>query len=120
MSGFLSQAGPIVLRDITLKSSNPYASVSVVSMDGLPLKTAHKILVQIGTMARPTDWQDKDATWQDNDKKTVMGKEVVSTGKNPWAITDTEATLTVKNPTLTRATVLDANGMPVSKITGTQ
>ncbi len=118
-SGFLSQAGLITLRDISLKSGNPYATVSVVSLDGHPLKASHKILVQVGTMARPTDWQDKDATWQDSDKKTLSGKQVISTGKNPWAITNTEVTLTVKNPALTHATVLDANGMPTGKIAGT-
>ena len=58
--GFLSAAnGPIALGDVTITSGNEYATVAVVSLDGAPLKTAKKILVQVGTIARPTGWQDK-------------------------------------------------------------
>ncbi|HEX5325014.1 MAG TPA: hypothetical protein VFW40_14620, partial [Capsulimonadaceae bacterium] len=111
-TGFLSKAGEIALSDIMIRSGNDYATISVVSMDGLPIRQSHKLLIQIGTIMRPTGWKDKDATWQSSDgKQTFTGKEVVSTGTNPWQVVDSDATLTIKNPLLRKATLLDANGM---------
>jgi hypothetical protein len=70
--------------------------------------------VQVGTIARPTGWADKDASWQSQDgKQTFVGKEVVSTGRNPWQVKDVIGTVTVKNRALTRVVVLDPNGMPI-------
>lgn len=117
-AGFLRQAGPLTLRDVSLRSGNEYATVVVVSLDGQPLRSSHRALVQVGTVARPTGWEEKDATWKSPDgKTTVAGKEVVQTGKNPWSITSTEGTLTLHNPTLRSATALDANFLPVRKLT---
>ncbi|HLK55447.1 MAG TPA: hypothetical protein VKU00_02730 [Chthonomonadaceae bacterium] len=116
-TGFLKKAGPLTLGDITLRSSNDYASVLVVSMDGLPLRTSKKVLVQVGTVARPTGWQDKEATWKSGDgKQTFTGREIVATGRNPWQVLNTEVTLTVKNPGLKTATLLDANGEAVRTV----
>lgn len=110
-TGFLSKAGPIALRDVVLRSGNDYATVSVVSLDGLPIRTSKKLLVQVGTMARPTGWQDKDATWASADgKQTTTGKQVVATGQNPWQIVNADVGLTVSNAGLKTATLLDANG----------
>ncbi|MBV9467673.1 MAG: hypothetical protein JOZ57_00330, partial [Abitibacteriaceae bacterium] len=108
-TGFLSKAGPIQLSDVTLQSGNDYATVSVVALDNLPLRNSQKVLVQVGTIARPTGWQEKDATWKSQDgKQTFVGKEVVATGQNPWQIVNTDATLTVRNTGLKTATLLDA------------
>ncbi|HZT41206.1 MAG TPA: hypothetical protein VFA07_03410 [Chthonomonadaceae bacterium] len=123
-TGSLSKAGTIALHDIALRSTNDYATVLVVSLDGQPIRTSKKLLVQVGTIARPTGWEDKDATWTSQDGKTTYtGKEVVQTGKNPWQIVATQATLTVKNPALTSATLLDANfnavkTVPISHTSG--
>ncbi|MBV9849296.1 MAG: hypothetical protein JO250_06375 [Armatimonadetes bacterium] len=118
-AGFLGKAGPLALGDVTIRSGNDYATVSVVSLDGLPIKTSHKLLVQVGTMARPTGWQDKDATWKSGDQ-TVTGKQVVSTGRNPWQIADADVTLTVRNHALKTATLLDANGEAVRSVPTTR
>jgi hypothetical protein len=67
-------------------------------------------LVQVGTTARPSGWEERDATWQaEGGKTTVNGKDVVKTGQNPWQVANTEVTLAVKNPRLKSATLLDAN-----------
>jgi hypothetical protein len=72
----------VTLPDVTLRCTNDYASIAVVSLDNQPIKSSGKLLVQVGTVARPTGWQDKDATWSSGDgKTTTSGKEVVSTGK---------------------------------------
>ncbi|MBC8103372.1 MAG: GNAT family N-acetyltransferase [Cytophagales bacterium] len=121
---FRGVGGPVTLGDVTLESRNEYASVAVVALDDQPIKTSKKLLVQVGTIARPTGWQDKDATWASGDgKQTMTGKEVVSTGKNPWSIVRADLTVTVRNPGLTVATMLDANGeavrrLPLTRISG--
>jgi hypothetical protein len=121
-TGFFRKAGAgIRLSDVTLQCDNDYATVSVVSMDQAPIKSSKKLLVQVGTIARPTGWQDKDVTWTGGEgKQQISGNEVVSTGKNPWAILRTKLTVTVNNPAVTTATALDANGEPSQKVTVTK
>jgi hypothetical protein len=84
-TGFFSKAGSAIpLSDVTLQCGNEYASAAVVSMDNQPIKSSKKLLVQVGTIARPTGWEDKSATWTSGDSKEPRtGREVVSTGKNP-------------------------------------
>ncbi len=116
-SGFLSKVPALALADVTIRSGNEYATVAVVSLDDKPLKTSGKVLVQIGTQARPTGWEAKPATFQSEDKKqTFNGYEVVNTGHMPWQITATDATITLANATLKTATLLDVNGVAAGKI----
>ena len=78
---------------------------------GEPLPKSRKILVQVGTRARPTGWVEREATFKaDDGKQTIKGKQVVSTGAMPWAVEETRVRLTIKNPALRRAIPLDANG----------
>ena len=113
--GFLRRApGGIALADVTIRSVDEYASVAVVSMDDAPLKTSHKLLVQIGTTARPTGWRDRivDAAADPRGAK----RQVVAVGTNPWAVRRSSVMLSVRNAGLTRAVVLDANGMMVRTV----
>ena len=116
-SGFLKKTSPIKLKDVTIQSSNDYATVMIVSLDNQPLKESKRVLVQVGTTARPTGWIERETTFQGDDgKQTYHGKQVVDTGKMPWAIADAQITLTVANPGLTAATQLDINGNPQAKL----
>ena len=117
VTGFLSKAGPVTLGDIAIKSGNPYATIAVVSMDDLPLRRSHQVLVQVGTAARPTGWQVQASDFPSEDgKATLHGYEVVKTGTAPWQIVNAEVTLTVTNPALTRATLLDPAGYPARAV----
>jgi len=101
---------------VTIQASNDYATVLVVALDNQPLKESKRVLVQIGTTARPTGWIERETTFQGDDgKQTYHGKQVVDTGKMPWAIADAQITLTA-NPGLTAATQLDINGNPRAKL----
>jgi hypothetical protein len=118
-TGALSGAGEIKLKDVTLVSKNGYASVLVVSMDDKPLNESQKILVQVGTYARPTGWQSKLAEFKSDDgKQTFKGHEIVNTGAMPWQIANTEVTLTIANPNIQRAELLDTAGYPAQEIPG--
>jgi hypothetical protein len=109
--GFLKSCGPVELSSVSLRSENPYASVLIVSMDGEILSRSRRVLVQVGTRARPTGWVERGARFSaDNGRRTIDGKQIVSLGRMPWAVEDTSMTLEVKNPGLKRATSLDPNG----------
>jgi hypothetical protein len=112
-TGFMQKFPSIKLTDVTLRSSNEYATLNVVSMDKLPIGQSRKLLVQVGTIVRPTGWQDKDATFEDDSKKPVQGKQIVAVGGTPFQIANVDATVAVTNPLLKTATLLDINGVAV-------
>ena len=110
-SGFLKQRGVVETSSVTIDSQNEYASVLVVSLDGEALARSRRVLVQVGTRARPTGWVEREATFKGDDgKQTFHGKQVVTTGGMPWAVVETRIRLTVKNPALRTAVALDWNG----------
>ena len=89
----------------------------IVALDNQPLNESKRVLVQVGTTARPTGWIERETTFQGDDgKQTYHGKQVVDTGTMPWAIADAQITLTVANSALTAATQLDINGNPRTKL----
>jgi hypothetical protein len=109
--GFLGRAGEIALRDVSITVRNPYASVLVVSMDGRPLRESGAILVQVGTVSRPSGWSVEPAVV--HIEKTGADREgfaIRSTGGMPWLVQEAEAALVVRNASLASATGLDPNG----------
>jgi hypothetical protein len=111
VSGFLNKAAVFKLRDLAISSGNNYASALVVSMDGKELSNSGRILVQLGTVARPTGWKTKPTG--------VDGKpseEIVNYGKAPWQITKGDLTISITNSVISAAHVLDANGMSVGTV----
>lgn len=121
-AGFLSKAGDLKLADVTISSQDEYASVVVVPLDDLPIARSKKLLVQVGTINRPYKWEEKAATFdvnlgQKNAKPDLVeGKQIVSLGSSPWNVKRTHISLTVRNPGLTQATLLDANGLAQEKV----
>jgi hypothetical protein len=112
-TGFLDKAGLIKLNDVTIRSANDYATVLLVSLDGEPIARSKRVLVQVGTRARPMGWVEKAAEFKSGDgQSTYQGKQVTDTGRMPWLVAEARISLAVKNPTLTKATRLDLNGYP--------
>ncbi len=118
VSGFLSQAGDVKLGDVEIQSKNDYATVIVVSLDDQPLKNSGKILVQTGTSARLTGWKSKESQFKGDGGKMVKGYEIVATGLPPWQIVNTEVTLTVNNPGIKKATLLNTAGYAAKEVKG--
>jgi hypothetical protein len=108
VTGFLKKAGAFNLRDVAIDSGNDYASVLVVSMDGRELRTSGRILVQLGTIARPTGWKTKPIVIEGK-----PGEEILSYGKAPCQINRGDLTISITNATVGTAHVLDANGMSI-------
>ena len=88
----------------------------VVALDDKPLAQSGQVLVQVGTRHRPTGWADHAATFQNQAKETIRGRQVDSTGKMPWVVQVTMVTIEVQNSTLKSATLLDLNGNARSKL----
>jgi len=110
--GFLKQAGgKFSTADVAYTSSNDYASVMVVALDGKPLKTSQKILVQVGTDCTSTGWAEKPVQIKvDGANAPVAGFEITNVGTAPWLISDTQVSVTVANPGLKKATHLTVQG----------
>lgn len=116
-TGFLNKRKIIALKDVSLVSGNDYATVAVVSMDNKPLKTSRKILVQVGTVARPTGWQQEAAEFKsDNGKQTFQGFKIIKTGTMPYQIVGTDLTLEINNALIQKAALLDVSGYAVKEL----
>ena len=111
VTGFLSKKCSFNLADVEIRSTDGYATVLVVALDDRPLKSSTNILVQVGTTERPSDWKTRPV--QVNGR---AGEEVVSFGHAPWMIARSHVEITLANSALSKAQVLDANGMPRKEI----
>lgn len=112
VTGFLAKAGPQQLKTVKIESTNDYATVVCVALDGKPLATSAKILIQVGTEARPTDWKAEAAKIPlDKGKRHVDGMKITNYGKAPWQVVATQATVSIANSKLTTARVCDVNFM---------
>jgi hypothetical protein len=122
VAAHFAKRGTFQLTDIAITSRNAFGSVLVVAMDDQPLKVSGKVLVQVGTRARPTGWKETAVTIDVKEGK-FPGYRVDSYGAAPWQVTRADVEVSIRNQGLRRATTLDMNGMAVgpavvSKITG--
>lgn len=121
--GFLRDAGGKFDLGIThWESTNDYIALVAVSLDGKDLSSSKRILVQAGTTSRLGGFAVRDTTVK-ADGKEIAGEEIVSNGAPPWLVAKTHATLTIINPNITKATVLDPNlysegTVPVKRVAG--
>ncbi len=114
--GFLAKKGQFALTNVIIQSTDEYASILCASMDEKALSASKKVLIQITTRARPTGWSAKQADFKSDDgKQTFHGFEILNTGSMPWRISACNATVTLKNPGLSRAYILDAAGYVIGE-----
>ncbi len=114
--GYLSKSELIKLSVLQIRSANAYATILAVPLDDQPLATSKKILIQVGTMNRPTGWSSKVVEFTDQSKHQQQGYEVVNTGTPPWRVAASEFGISLKNPGLTKATLLNAAGYAIENV----
>ncbi|MCS6861129.1 MAG: hypothetical protein NZT92_12505 [Abditibacteriales bacterium] len=107
-SGFLSKAQAIPLNDVTIETDVEYGTIVVVSLDGNPLKTSKKILVQAMT-------EDTNFGW------TAPGqglRPIQSLGGPPLVVRKLSGTLAFRRPDASacRVTALDPRGYPMKQV----
>jgi hypothetical protein len=109
VSAFFNNQSSFSLKDVEISSGNDYGTVLVVSMDDTPLARSRKVLVQVGTQCRPTGWAES-AKQIHVKEGNFDGFTVDNVGHAPWQVVRANVTVTVKNPSLLHATILDMNG----------
>lgn len=102
-SGNLKKAGTIELADLSIESDMELGQIVAVSLDGSPLATAPKILLQVMTEEKPSGFETEDAG---------NGlKKITNLGSDPWLFKEPSGTVRFKG--MLKSTVLDPNGYPV-------
>ncbi len=111
VTGFLADAGgTFTLGDVTVAAENDYATVMVVAMDDRPIAESKKVLVQVGTVTRPSGWTVAEAE-RESEGTTLKGKRIVDPGGPPLRNLDAKVRLTLPGGHLRKAVRLDAAGM---------
>ena len=102
IAGFLPRNEPMVLSDLAIRADIAFGQITVTSLDGLPLRTSRRLLVQAVTEERFTDFA-----------ATAEG-EITHLGRLPWRAKTIDAEVSFFPETLPvkRAVALDAHGHP--------
>jgi hypothetical protein len=101
-TGFLAKAGEIRLGDLSIRSRNEYGTVWAISLDGQPLATAKRILVQAFTEQHLNGWR-------------AEGGRIQDVGHAPWNVREIDASITLKG-VLAKAQALDGHGYPAGAV----
>lgn len=115
-AAFFDKAGPIKTHDLLIESTSPYGTVLAISLDAKPLAKSQRVLIQLGSLVRPKGFLTEPAEIKLPDGQVLAGEKILQTGTAPWTIAYLEGTLSLNNPHLTKAALLDANGMPVCDV----
>jgi hypothetical protein len=110
VAGFLKDAGTQHLADVDITCGNSYASIAAVALDEQPIRESARLLVQAGTLCRPTGWTVMPTRARIDGKQSDCFR-ILSVGQPPLQVENLQAVLTIANSRLTKATLLDVNGM---------
>jgi hypothetical protein len=105
--GFLGELPNINLRDVTVRSRNEYGAVLVVSLDGEPLATSARILLQVMTEDGNYGWATEEVA-----KGGQAKKKITNLGSPPIVVKNISGTVSLKrrDAASLRVTALDFNG----------
>jgi len=92
--GFLDKCGPIDLGDIVIESGNEFASIALVAMDGKPIATSRKMLLQVFTEKQNAQYKTEPATVPGGEG----AKKIVSIGEWPIQIRMLAGSIRFKRP----------------------
>ena len=109
-SGNLIAAGEITLSDITISVPRDVAHAVVVSLDGLPLKSSQRMLLQVMTEEKPTNFRSEPSGDRHH--------RITSIGENPWQVRNLEGTVVFRRPDANqlKVTALDQFGQPTTAV----
>ncbi len=112
ISGALRKAGVDALKDLTISSKMELGHIVAVSLDGKPLASSRRILLQAMSEEKSTDFRTEPAPGGE--------KKITSIGHDPWLVKELNGVVEFKRSDASRlkVTALDFNGDPV-KLIGT-
>lgn len=102
--GNLAKAGPQDLPMLRIESPLDLAAIVLVSLDGQPLATSKKMLLQVMTEEKPLDFRAEETApgiWR-----------ITNIGTDPWLFRSPAGTITLKHADSSRLVIqpLDTNG----------
>ena len=102
-SGSLKAIGPVTLPDVVISSPMELGHVVAVSLDGKPISSSSKILIQVMS-------EEKSAGFTTEPSGAL--KKIVGIGQDPWMVREFAGVVRFKRPDAAklRVTALDANG----------
>ncbi len=105
--GFLQRAGTVTLREVTIASQMEYGTVLLVPLDGQPLRTSRKMLLQVMS-------EDTNYGWS---APGTGKREIKSLGTAPINVRRFSGIVTFTRPDAKqlKVTPLDWNGYPTGK-----
>lgn len=105
--GFLQKAATVTLRDVTIASQMEYGTILLVPLDGQPLRTSRKMLLQVMS-------EDTNYGWS---APGTGKREIKSLGTAPINVRRFSGTVTFTRPDAKqlKVTPLDWNGYPSGK-----
>jgi len=115
VSGFLNTVKTFSLGEVQIQSQNEYATIELVSMDEKDISQSAKILLQTGTIFRPTNWEETAAVKEKEGNK-IKGFTINNTGTMPWLGMPCLASVSIKNTVIKKAIQLDAAGYAVKEL----
>ncbi len=115
VSGFLKTVKTFPLGEVQIQSQNEYATIELVSMDEKDINQSAKILLQAGTIFRPTNWEETAAI-KEKDGDKIKGFTINNTGTMPWLGMPCLASISIKNTVIKKAIQLDAAGYALKEL----
>jgi hypothetical protein len=100
-SGDLKRAGAIELGDVTIQSELDNAHIVLVSLDGEPLRSSRRMLLQVMSEERPTDFAAE---------QSGEVKRITNLGRDPWQVKALQGSVKFKGEVQIQP--LDFNGYP--------
>jgi hypothetical protein len=112
VSGALAEGGKFDLRDVRIESDMPLGHIVAVALDGLPLESSKKVLLQVMSEEKSTDFRTEPANGD--------VKKIVNIGHDPWLVRALQGRVTFKrrDAEKLKVTALDQSGYPIEP-TGT-
>jgi len=106
LCGMLKTAGVVQTKDLTIASDLDLGHIIAVSLDGLPLATSQRILLQVMSEEKASGFQTLDVL--------AGQKRILNIGREPWLVKEIQGTVVFKRPDAAklRVTALDYNGYP--------
>jgi hypothetical protein len=110
VSGALAAAGPVELADLVVSSNLEVGHVVAVSLDDRPLAESRRILLQVMTEEKATNFQTEPAG--------SGVKRITNIGQDPWLVKEAAGTVKFKRPDAAnlRVVPLDHAGYPLEPV----
>jgi hypothetical protein len=110
LSGNLNDAGATELTDLSITSDSALGHIVAISLDGKPLASSSKMLLQVMSEEKSSGFESQDAGGGI--------RKIIHIGTDPWLIKALHGTVKFKRADAAqlKVTALDAGGMRVKQI----